>query len=422
MRSSRASPSSEAAERRSAQVSSDTSASMLRPAEQRRAIVARHFDEVAIADAESLRRARRDAQRQAAARALVGVEHASRALPRAARASARAARWCLPHPRCRRAAPRRRSPRRLLPKRSRSARRARPLAHRAPAGRRTRRRPRCARSRRRRRAMQTPSPCPAAREGSISSPSRSTVKRFGAPGPAAAHAVGRNHVLVGEHRELRMFRRAPESRAADRGRRDGDPVRPNPRAASCARRAAGNSLPAPRSAGSTRCRLRRNCASCCCRRCAPCRRCRPRETRRTGNRPAASGWRPPIDVMFDAPLRSPTSRSGIAMPSVPTTSDSSARRTSPMAPHAAGGRALTTLPSGAVILSGRCAPALIGPEGSSSALVIVNVAVVAGAGPRFAGPATCGALPVKSAWISSPAIVSLRRSNSGSAESPLLSR
>ena len=49
-------------------------------------------------------------------------------------------------------------------------------------------------------------------------------------------------------------------------------------------------------------------------------------------------------------------------------------------------------------------------------------AVVAGAGPRLAGPATCGALPVKSAWISPPLTVSFSRSNSGSADSPLLSK
>ena len=114
--------------------------------------------------------------------------------------------------------------------------------------------------------------------------------------------------------------------------------------------------------------------------------------RKSRSRP---GFGPATVVMFEAPFRSPTRRSGIALPRVPTTSDSRARRTSPMAPQAAGGRAFTTVPSGAVTRIGRSAPALIGPVGSRSDFVIVNVAVVAGAGPRFAGPRTWGAQPVK---------------------------
>src|SRR6185437_14548614 len=91
-----------------------------------------------------------------------------------------------------------------------------------------------------------------------------------------------------------------------------------------------------------------------------------------GRRPAHA-----IVVMFDAPFISPIARSGTARPRAPITSPSKARRTSPIAPHAAGDRAFNMVPSGAITVSGRMAPALIGPCGSRKALVIVNTAVVA---------------------------------------------
>ena len=112
----------------------------------------------------------------------------------------------------------------------------------------------------------------------------------------------------------------------------------------------------------------------------------------------------------------------MALPRVPTTSDSRARRTSPIAPHAAGGRAFTTVPSGAVTNSGRIAPALIGPCGSNNALDMVNTAVVDVAGPRLVGPATCGAQPLKSAARVSSSTVRRSLSGSGSGLSPVLSR
>src|ERR1700730_7692638 len=97
---------------------------------------------------------------------------------------------------------------------------------------------------------------------------------------------------------------------------------------------------------------------------------------------------PPTVVMLEAPLRSPTQRSGSLMPSVPMTKPSSARLTSPIAPHAAVGVALMAVPRGAVTRIGRRAPALIGLVGSRKAFTIVYVAVQACAGPRFVGPST----------------------------------
>ena len=174
------------------------------PSQERRAVVARNFDEVAIADAESLRDGLRNPQRQPRACVLL------RRPPGIVRTTTRCARKRVAQCHAWRSASRRRH--RAMPRRRSSSagyRRNVAEAHvahdrlgdRAPADRRSRRRPRCARSPRRRVRNAKPVTLPGNAEGSTSSPSRSTREAIRRPGPAASDAIRRDQVLVGEHRE-----------------------------------------------------------------------------------------------------------------------------------------------------------------------------------------------------------------------------
>src|SRR5687767_12243102 len=112
----------------------------------------------------------------------------------------------------------------------------------------------------------------------------------------------------------------------------------------------------------------------------------------------------------------PWAGTGIAFPSAENTASTIRLDVSTLPPAtAAGGRAFTSVSSGATTVTGANAPAEAGMSGSVTQRTTKKTAdrVTAGGQLQFPGPV--GSVPVKSTVISSPAIVTATRIHSGSA-------
>ena len=75
----------------------------------------------------------------------------------------------------------------------------------------------------------------------------------------------------------------------------------------------------------------------------------------------------------------------------------------------AGGRALTSVPSGAMISTARNVPSLRGRSASKNEAIAAYTAEYVFASEEFLKPRICGAVPVKSTVNRSPAMVSATR-------------